>query len=534
MQTLRSLILAGAMAVVPSLSAWATGPIVQTGAGLIQGNPPDANGIESFKGIPYATPPVGALRWRSPRPVAPFNGLLDATQYGAPCWASVIAPPAPSDPQPSEDCLTVNVWAPVLGHASKPKAVMVWVHGGGFVLGTSRDLTYDGTKLAEHDVVVVSMNYRLGPFGFLAHPALDAEQGTSGNYGLEDQVAALRWVRQNIGAFGGDPNNVTLFGESAGAHSVGILMAAPSARGLFQKGIIESGAWWDTEHGSLSTHAQALAKGVALGTELGAQSAAALRAVSASRLSLITNWNPDGDPSVTAFTPSLDGKFLPRSLGKVFVDATQPKIPLLGGWNDREDSPVFDAWALPHATPQEFQSGGRQLFGAQWQAVFNALYPSGDEAQATASAQQLSGDQVIAEQTWEMLVRQWLTSSAPVYGYQFAYSSPYSPVPHHNADVPFVFGNLLSHAGLPAPTANDYAFSNLMMSYWTNFAKKGNPNAAGLPNWPVYKGPFSNVMHLDANAGATPEYGTFRFGFIATFRKDGRLPDSWRSINVTN
>ncbi len=525
-------VLAGALACLSAGSAHASSP-VRTDGGLVQGA--DASGVTSFKGIPYAAPPVGALRWEAPQPAAPWTGVRDATAFGAPCWATPFGPPNPAAPQPSEDCLTLNVWKPISGTAVRPKPVMVWIHGGGFVFGSSGDPTDDGTNLAGRDVLVVSMNYRLNAFGFLAHPALDAQAGSSGAYGLEDQVAALRWIRRNIASFGGDPNNVTVFGQSAGAHSIGILMAAPSARGLFQKAIIESGAWWDSEHGSLSTHPEALAEGVALADKLGTQTAAGLRAIPAAQLNAVSAWNPATDPGLTAFTPSIDGQFLPQSPGAAFVNGTQPKIPLMGGWTDREDLPIFDARDLPHATPQQFRSVASQQFGAHWLTVFDYLYPSGDETQTTSSANQLSGDLVIAQQTWEMLARQWLTSRAPVYVYQYSYSSPYAPVPIHTVEQPFVFGTLTPEIYPPntaAPSDADRGFSDLLMSYWTNFAKGGTPNGAGLPAWPAYRGPGSKVMHLDNASAAAPEYGTDRFGFIAAYRRDGRLPDQWRNVNA--
>ena len=529
-----NLVLAGALAGLAIGTAHAS-PLVRTEGGMVQGA--SASGVTAFKGIPYAAPPVGALRWQAPQPAAPWNGIRDATAFGSPCWATPLGPPAPGAPQPSEDCLTLNVWRPEATTPLRPKAVMVWIHGGGFVFGTSRDPESDGTNLANHDVIMVSMNYRLNAFGFLAHPSLDAESGSSGAYGLEDQVAALRWVRRNIASFGGDPNNVTVFGQSAGAHAVGILMAAPSARGLFQKAIIESGAWWDSEHGSLSTHPEALSEGVALATKLGTQTAAGLRAVPASQLNAVSAWNPATDPGLTAFTPSIDGQFLTQSPGAAFVDGTQPKIPLLGGWTDREDLRLFDARDLPHATPQQFQDAASQQFGAHFLPVFDTLYPSGDETQTTNSANQLSGDLVIAQQTWEMLARQRLTSRAPVYVYQYSYSSPYAPLPIHTAELPFVFGTLLPEVYPPnaaAPGDADRAFSDLLMNYWTNFAKSGTPNGAGLPGWPVYAGPGSAVMHLDNASGAAREYGTDRFGFIAAYRRNGRLPDAWRGVNTNN
>lgn len=505
---------------------------VPTQSGPVRGNPPDANGITSFKGIPYAAPPVGPLRWRPPQPPAFYAGIREAASYGSPCWATPYFPIDPAAP-PSEDCLTLNIWAqaPQFG---RYKPVMVRIHGGGFVFGSSRTPDIDGSLLATKDVVVVNFNYRLNAFGFLALPGLDQESGSSGAFGLQDQIAALRWVRRNIAAFGGNPFNVTVFGESAGAHAIGILMASPEARGLFDKAIIESGAWWDSEHGTMSTHAQALQEGQALAAKLNVGDVASLRALPAATINNAASWNPTTDPGLTAFTPSIDGQVTREPPGAVFARGAEALIPLLGGWNANEDLPIFRPRGLPSTTPQVFQAAAQLQFGVDRLAQFNALYPSTDAAQATASANRLSGELVISEQTWEALGDQSRFRRVPTYAYQFSYTSAYLPVAAHATEPTFVFGTLVPQRGNGGalPTAADRAISSLFMNYWTNFAKQGNPNGNGLPYWPTYAGAGSNVMQINKAPAAGPETGTADFQFIQSYRKDGVLPAFWRTINL--
>lgn len=532
---LLGLLATAALAPSPAAAATSTsaaagtpaGPIAVTQAGFVQGAGPDANGVSAFEGIPYAAPPVGALRWKPPQPAAHWNGVLQTTAYGPSCWGAQLpgVPPVPM----SENCLTLNVWEPPES-AGPPKAVMVWLEGGGFQFGTSDSALYNGANLASHGVVVVTLNYRLGVFGFLARPDLDGEQGSSGDYGLQDQIAALRWVQADIAQFGGNPGNVTVFGQSAGADSVGLLLSSPQAAGLFSKAIAESGAFWDGPNGSIPTHAQALARGQALSTTLDAPTLADLRAVPAAQLAAATAWNPQTDPIATAFSPSIDGSVLRGSPAAVFAAGQQAHVPLLAGFNTAEDVPIFDPWALPHATPAQFDAAAQQLLGAAAMPEFETLYPAATEAQATASADRLVGDMTISEQTWEMLGLQKRTGNPDVYAYKFTYTSPYSPLAAHVAEVPFVFGNLLPQffaPTAPAPGPADAALSATMSDYWTDFAKQGNPNAAGLPTWPLYAGPGSSVLDLDAAPAAITEPDTARLSFLASFRVDGRFPASW-------
>ena len=286
------------------------GPQVQVEAGVVRGFPRDDHGVLVFKGIPYAAPPVGALRWRAPQPPQAWvAGIRDATLFGARCWSAWQDDPTPWPPQ-SEDCLSLNIWT-TAQHTGERHPVMVWIHGGGFEFGTSADPSTDGARLAQRGVVLVSCNYRMEVLGFMAHPELDRE-GPSGNYGLQDQLAALRWVQGNIARFGGDPDNVTVVGESAGAHALGMLMASPLAKELLHKAIGESGAFWDSAHGSLPTFDEARARGVAFAERLGADSVTALRAMSAEELNAAAMWSFATHPATTAFSPHIDRYVVPE------------------------------------------------------------------------------------------------------------------------------------------------------------------------------------------------------------------------------
>lgn len=496
-----------------------------TQSGVVRGAE-SGDGIVAFKGIPYAAPPIGPLRWRAPQPPSRWDTPRDTTRFGPPCFASPL-PGLKTAPQ-SEDCLTVNVWTPRADRSAK-RPVMVWIHGGGFEFGSSAQRGYDSIKLAQLGVVLVSFNYRLGVLGFLAHPALDREGPASGNYGLQDQIAALRWVRGNIAAFGGDPANVTIFGESAGAHAVGMLMASPQTKGLFAKAIAQSGAFWDAEHGSLETHGEALARGVAFQKKMDAASLADLRTMAADALNAAASWDFRLDPGITAFSPSVDGFVLRDSPAAVFARGGAARVPLLAGWNAKEEAPLFLPRSLPHESPQAFRNAAAGLFGLERMKDFEALYPSSDP---TSSSAALIGDQIISEQTWELLALQQKTRRDGVYAYQFSFTSPYSPIANHGAEVKYVFGNLLPSTvpgtGEVGPRDSDTA--NLMMRYWTNFATRGDPNGSGLPVWPAYGGPGSRVLAITpTGSAAADETGTDRFKFIQSFRKNGRFPQRWRN-----
>ena len=424
---------------------------------------------------------------------------------------------------------------------------MVFIYGGGFEFGTSSQPIYDGTNLAEEGVVLVTFNYRLGNFGFLALPQLDSEGTNSGMFGLQDQIFALKWVRENIAAFGGDPGNILIFSESAGAHSVGLLMSSPLAQGFFDKAIMESGAWWDDEHGSITTFEQARQSGTAWTQRVGATTTAALRALSAEMIVNSNPYNDATDPVINSFASSIDNHVLLSAPGTVFRLGAQSHVPLLAGWNGDEEL-LFLPRALPHNTAAEFQANLPLLFGSKTQQALNAadLYPANTDAQANASASALIGDLVIREQTWEAadIHHCWKvgfnnhsTCGSSVFVYYFTYTSAYSPIPAHTAELPFVFGTFTPNPVIgqtPPPSAADIAFSQQVMGYWVNFAKSGNPNgAAGLPTWPTYSGAGSADILGLGNTIAPVNYDLTRFQFIESFRTNGVLPTSWRSINVS-
>ncbi|MES2258098.1 MAG: carboxylesterase family protein [Pseudomonadota bacterium] len=488
-------------------------------SGALNGTAADAAGIVSFKGIPYAAAPVGNLRWKAPQPVAPWSAPRDATAFGAQCWASTAFGGPIATTNKSEDCLYLNIWSGAKTRDAK-RPVMVWLHGGGFQFGSGSD--DDGAVLARKDVVVVTLNYRLGVFGYLTRPDLDAESGghKSGMYGILDQIAALQWVKDNIAAFGGDPDNVTIFGESAGAHAVGMLMSSPLAKGLFHKAIGQSGAFWESEMKSAEV---AQGFGDALGKQLAATSVDALRAIPALQLQTATAWNLT---LPTKFSPFVDGYVLPELPYLRFKNGRQIDVPLLAGWNLAEGA-VFMPYSLPHSTVQEFTDTAAARIGAANLPGFLQQYPATSVEEATRSAQALVGDLTIKYETWSWAVLQQKTGRAPVFVYNFGFTSPYTPVPVHTAEISYVFGNFLPGAFHPAvaPSAQDLLVSNTVQSYWTNFARTGNPNGTGLPVWPQYAGAGSQVSQIGNVIQAGAEEGTARFRFLDTIRgADGLIP----------
>lgn len=504
------------------------GSIVHIEAGTIQGAARDDHGVLAFMGIPFAAPPVGDLRWRAPQSVPRWDGIRDTTRPGNRCISALENDREPGPPR-SEDCLNLNVWTAT--HTSREnRPVMVWIHGGGFQFGSSASSSINGTHLARKGVVVVTFNYRLGVFGFLAHSALDRE-GPSGNYGLQDQLAALRWVRANIAKFGGDPSNVTLFGESAGAHAVGILMGSPLAKGLFHKAIGESGAFWDGPNGPLESFAEARVRGATFAEKVGVHSISDLRQMPAEKLNSAALWNFSMMPMVTVFSPNVDRFVVPDVPAARFARGRHMHIPLLAGWNEVEQFP-FRSMALPHASAEQFRGAAEQLFGKARMAAFLALYPSATDAQAAASADALAGDMIIGEQTWQWLQLNWRTSRAPTFGYKFTYTSAYTPVASHITEIPFVFGTLTPQfivGSTAPPTQADRVMSETMMGYWTNFAKHGDPNGPGLPTWSAFD-QAGRVQGIGASVAQMPNLQEARFKFIGSFRTNGVLPARWRTL----
>lgn len=497
--------------------------------GVLRTSPRDAHGVLAFKGIPYARPPVGALRWRPPHPPVGWLGVRDATEFGPRCWAPALRGPAQMGGPAGEDCLTLNVWTSA--HASDDRRpVMVWFHGGGFQFGASGEPQTDGIHFAANGVVLVSVNYRLGIFGFFSHPELDGEGSASGNFGLLDQIAALRWVQANISRFGGDPGNVTIFGQSAGAMSAGLLMTSSLARSLFHKAIGQSGAFWDSDQGSIRTHEEMLARGRSLADQLGDGSIAALRALSTEDLGTRTAWGMNLDPVTAAYSPSIDGYVLTESPAAVFARGAQIDVPILAGWNLAEGF-IFLKRGLPHSTPEEFRAAAVSRFGKEHLTELLKVYPVDTEPALKSSVMNLTGDTVISEQVWEWLQLHRRTGKSVVYGYQYNYQSTYAPIPAHSVEVPFVFGTMTPQrlaSDSPPAGPRDRELSEQMNSYWLNFARCGDPNGPGLPPWPVYETEVSQVMCFGTTTSAEPETGTERFRFIQGLRKHGRLPETWR------
>jgi para-nitrobenzyl esterase len=450
---------------------------VQTDAGALEGTM--ENGVRIFKGIPFAAPPVGDLRWKPPQPVPPWNGVRKADRFGARAMQAPVFPDMIfRDAGHSEDCLYLNVWTPAAG-AAAGLPVMVWIHGGGFIGGSTSEPRQDGLNLARKGVVVVSMSYRLGVFGFFSHPELGRESatGASGNYGLLDQAAALEWVHRNIAAFGGDPRRITVFGESAGSFSVSALMASPLTRGLLHGAIGESGAFFGHTLAAVSLE-QSERNGVRFAKSLGADSIAALRAKSAAEL-----LQAAADDAAPYFGPNIDGCFLPRPVRAIFEAGEQAHVPLLAGWNAHEaGTPEED-----QSTVQTFIAENRSRYGDRWEE-FLRLYPAGGAAEARLSASALKGDQWMGYNTWKWLELQKQTGGAPVYRYRFDHTLPQpagtaSRGAYHSSEIEYVFDNL-DLKDLPfAP--EDRELGAQISSYWTSFARTGDPNAEGLPVWPA-------------------------------------------------
>jgi para-nitrobenzyl esterase len=491
-------------------------PRVKTTAGRVEGK--DAGPVHVFLGIPYAAPPVGELRWKPPAPVAKWSGVRPATEFGAHCMqGNVFGDMNFRDAGGSEDCLTLNVWVPANPSGAK-LPVMVWIYGGGFVAGTTSEARQDGTHLAQQGVVVVSMNYRLGIFGFFVHRELAKESGrnAAGNYGLLDQVAALRWVQANISGFGGDPANVTIFGESAGSFSVSAQMASPLAKGLFQKAIGESGGAFYSAGLSFEPRSLREEKDVkAVSTKLGASTLAELRALPAQKM--LDAFAPPRSAGFD-FGPDVDGYFLPEPVPAIFAAGKQNDVPLLAGWNHDEGS--FEIASSPQKpTADSLQAAAQKEFGEK-AGEFLKLYPSDTPEQALRSVEDFAGDRFIAFSTWQWMESEAKTGKHPIYRYRFDLGPPSDPKApqmgaYHSAEIEYVFGQLDSKAGI-AWRAEDRELSAEMQKYWANFARHGDPNGPGLPNWPAYSAPDQwPVMFLDRKSTAQKDDLRVRYLFLA-------------------
>ena len=486
---------------------------VKTSSGIVEGVKAASPGVRVFRGIPFAAPPIGELRWKAPQPVRSWKGVLKAGDFGprcmqAPVFSDMIFRDRADQPM-SEDCLYLNVWTPAKS-AEDRLAVMVWFYGGGFQAGSSSEPRYDGENFAKKGIIVVSVNYRLGVFGFLSHPELTKESGVhaSGNYGLMDQIAGLRWVKQNIAAFGGDPGKVTIAGESAGSLSVSALMAAPLAKESFRLAIGESGAFFGRPPAGATT------KQI---EDRGSRDLAALRAIGAEDLLSAAQRERS-----LQFWPSVDGYVLPKDVAAIFAEGKQAHVPLLAGWNAEEAS-----WAVVYAkekpTAHSFPQQLRTRFDDRAAEILK-LYPANNDDEARKSSIDLASDLFIVYTTWAWLEMQNKTGQAAVYSYVFDRTPPVPPDTRvngispkelgarHACEIEYVFGTLKSQ---PNPWESaDFKISDAMASYWANFAEAGDPNGPGLPKWPAYDGgPHAMTMHFAVEIQAVPQAHRDRYEF---------------------
>jgi para-nitrobenzyl esterase len=486
--------------------------VVSVTGGRVEGVTVD--GVTSFKGIPFAAPPVGKLRWRAPQPVKPWTGIKRADHFGPSCMQpsnDLVTNGAP--PTMGEDCLYLNVWTPAKSAAAR-LPVMVWIYGGGFVDGSTSFPLDDGTHFARRGVVLVSLNYRGGALGFLADRELDGESPhhVSGNYGLRDMIAALKWVRANIAHFGGDPSRVAIFGQSAGGAAVSILQLSPTAKGLFQHVISESGGGAAFPPAKLAgasysvlppfpSLASAEDAGHAFLAQLGARDIASARELSAQALL-------KAQSRFGLSNPAVDGYLLPRDAYERFRSGRFTDTPILAGTNANEGGFPLARARLAGTTPSKFEAHVRAAFG-KFAAEVLAVYPHATAAQAVEASEDLFfRDASIAWETWAWARLQSQKAHGKAYLYYFDYHSPQEPLgPVHSAEVPYVFGNLaapMHWTPLGPPSPADVAFSREIQSYWVNFAKTGDPNGPGLPRWPAFSASSPRVMYLDAHPHAGP------------------------------
>jgi para-nitrobenzyl esterase len=471
--------LAVALAALPS-SAAIRQP-VKINAGLISGDILSSSSIAVFKGVPYAAPPVGDLRWRAPGPVVPWQGIRKTDRFSVSCVQNIVPERKPwtfefmTHGDINEDCLYLNIWTPAKS-AGEKLPVFFWMYGGGNVEGSAAVPVYDGESLAKKGLVVVTINYRLGVFGFFTHPELTKESDTSGNYGILDQLAALRWVHENIAAFGGDPALVTIAGQSAGAGDAHILVASPFAKGLFARAIEESGS---NIVSNLRTLAEQEQDGLHFAETKGLHSVAELRA--ASWKDLLTPVPAAGGGPALRFGPVIDGHLLPASPNEIFAQGKQNDVPELTGCN-KDD--LGGGVPHPDISVEAFEKNAHQRYGDK-STAFLKLYPAGSHEQAGLSQNDSARDQLRTSMYLWALNRA-KTAKTEAYTYYWDHTLPGPDADKygafHTSEVPYVF-NSLAKSDRPFTDA-DRRIAERLSSYWANFAATGDPNDKGLPHWP--------------------------------------------------
>lgn len=499
------------------------GETVSVEGGMIKGI--RENGLTVFKGIPFAEPPVGDLRWKSPQPVNPWDGVLVADQFGAAC-PQVFFPNTGcldnSIEKASEDCLYLNVWTPATSFTDK-LPVMVWIHGGGFAIGATSMPHFQGDRIAQKGVVLVSIAYRLGAFGFLAHPELSAEnaEGVSGNYGLLDQIAALRWVKNNIAVFGGNPDNVTIFGESAGAISVSMLCASPLAKGLFHKAISQSGGSFGPvkEKGGpdvIQTLKGAEKQGLDFAERMGASSIGDLRAIPPE------DFLKDPSANMGGFWPVCDEYVIIDDQYKLYREGKYHDVDVIVGTNSNEGALFIFESNADHLKAMLVERFGPYAGKAL------EVYPVTDDATVLESTRNIFRDTGFAWHTWVWARLQKETGNSNIFVYYFDQNQPPRLIGDspdgaaHADDINYVLGHVDQNFNFQYGD-EDRRLSSIIMNYWVNFAKTGDPNGEDLPEWPRFDDDSESVMYLK---GAVPHVGPVpnrpQLEFLETYYKWSR------------
>ncbi|TDH29055.1 carboxylesterase family protein [Segetibacter sp. 3557_3] len=504
-------------------------PQVKTTNGMLEGV--DVSGVKVFKGVPFASPPTGDLRWKAPQPAKNWSGVRKAVQFGP----RAMQLPLFSDMKfrsngVSEDCLYLNIWTPAKSESDK-LPVLVYFFGGGFVAGDGSELRYDGESMARNGVVAITVNFRLTVFGFFAHPELTSESPNhaSGNYGLMDQSAALKWVQQNISAFGGDPKRVTIAGESAGSFSVSAQMASPLSKQLISGAIGESGSLLGSNPLMALSDAEKL--GLEFADSVGARSLTELRAMPADKILQATSRR-----GVPRFPVTVDGYFFPKSPVEIFEAGQQAQVPLLVGWNS-EESNFRSVLGQEKPTVENFKLALQKLFGERSTEAANVYQVSSDQV-VEQVATDLASDRFMGFGTWKWADLQSRTTNKPVYRYMYERARPLTRIQSakdllaeaandkkevampsakagavHSAEIEYALGNLPTNRVYDWQP-DDFRVSEIMQGYFANFIKTGNPNGPGLPAWPALTKNAAAVMHIDVNTRVEPDTRRSRYLFL--------------------